>query len=291
MSTAMTAGQREQFERDGFLLIRGALNADEVAFARNAVLGARDSAAHLGDLDRHGALHRLSAVTYCPQLAFLLDHPRTFGLVWSILGWNVHVYHSHIDVHPPRPADELPHWGWHQDGGRQNRELESDPRPRMSVKLAYWLSDVSQAGRGNLMVIPGSHRSNWLDGPPTRSTRWPVPADAVEVCAEPGDALFFDRRLWHVRSDNRSQHTRVAAFFGYTFRWVVGRDEVAQLPGKQWWDHLNPVQQQLLGWSGDGSGDHAWGHDPATTPVYRRLAAEGHLDPSYPPLIPDPTVR
>ena len=39
---------------------------------------------------------------------------------------------------------------WHQDGGRQNREIKTAPRPRLSVKLAYWLSDVSEPGRGNL---------------------------------------------------------------------------------------------------------------------------------------------
>jgi ectoine hydroxylase-related dioxygenase (phytanoyl-CoA dioxygenase family) len=286
-SAAMTQDERVQFERDGFLLVRSALSADEVAFAHSAVMRAYDNARERGELDAHAAMHRLSAVTYCPPIAFLLDHPATFRLVWSVLGWNVHVYHSHIDVHPPRPAGAAPHWGWHQDGGRQNRELETDPRPRMSVKLAYWLSDVSQPGRGNLLVVPRSHTTNWLDGPARRSDPHPPPPHATAVLVEPGDALFFDRRLWHVRSDNGSDLTRVAAFFGYTYRWVVGRDDVAHLPHRRFWDHLSPVQQQLLGWAGDGSGDHAWGHDPQTTPVYRYLEQAGLLDANYPPLIPD----
>ncbi|HLY33303.1 MAG TPA: hypothetical protein VKQ07_02105, partial [Jatrophihabitantaceae bacterium] len=109
MPAGMTSDERADFERDGYLLVRGALSADEVAFAQNAVLRARDKAAERGELDAHGALHLLSAVTCCPPLAFLLDHPPTFRLVWSVLGWNVHVYHSHIDVHPPRPA-AAPHW-------------------------------------------------------------------------------------------------------------------------------------------------------------------------------------
>jgi len=45
---------------------------------------------------------------------------------------------------------------WHQDGGRQNREIETDPRPRLSVKLAYWLSDVSGPGRGIAADAAGS---------------------------------------------------------------------------------------------------------------------------------------
>jgi ectoine hydroxylase len=56
-------------------------------------------------------------------------------LVCSALGWNIHLYHSHVDVHPPLPAPPDPVWRWHQDGGRQNLELETRPvRPRLSIK-------------------------------------------------------------------------------------------------------------------------------------------------------------
>jgi hypothetical protein len=37
--------------------------------------------------------------------------------VWSLLGWNIHVYHSHLDVHPPLPARRPFRFEWHQDGG------------------------------------------------------------------------------------------------------------------------------------------------------------------------------
>jgi hypothetical protein len=46
------------------------------------------------------------------------------------------------------------------------------------------------------------------------------------------------------------------------------------------------VQQQLLGGTEDLAGDHAWGHDPATTPLYGWLRERGLLDPVYPPLRP-----
>lgn len=139
----MTRAEREQFDEDGYLLIRGALSPDEVEFYRNAIdeVYARHTPGE--------PLHLLSAVRHCSDLVGLLDHPAVFGYVWSMMGWNTHVYHSHIDVHP-RVKEEKPFWWhWHQDGGRQNREIETDPRPRLSVKLAYWFSDVSQPGRGN----------------------------------------------------------------------------------------------------------------------------------------------
>ncbi len=239
-----------------------------------------------GDLAADGSLHQLSAVPSCRDLAFLLDHPGVFGHVWSVLGWNIHVYHSHVDIHPPMSAPKPAWWHWHQDGGRQNRELETDPRPRMSVKVAYWLSDVSVPGRGNLTLIPGSHTTNWLPGPPRRDQPWPAPAGAIQVTADPGDAVFFDRRIWHARSDNRSELTRMAVFFGYTYRWVAIRDDVADLVHRCDWADFTPVQRQLLGGVGDGSGDDLWGHHPQKTPLYNELTARGLLDPTNPPLTP-----
>jgi ectoine hydroxylase len=282
----MTAEQRAAFDRNGYLIIRGALRPDEAAAARDALDRVYATAAKAGSLRRDGSMHLLSAVANCPQLVGLIDHPATFGYVWSALGWNIHVYHSHLDVHPSvRP--QMPfRYEWHQDGGRQNREIETTPRPRLSVKLAYWLSDVSEPGRGNLKVVPGSHLTNWIDGPPRRDMRWPDPDGAIEVTAEPGDATFFDRRIWHARSRNHSPHTRKAVFFGYTYRWTAIRDDIAPLRASDWFAQLTPVQRQLLGGIEPGNGDHAWGHNPATTPLYGWLAERGLLDPANPPLKP-----
>jgi ectoine hydroxylase len=278
--TPMTPDERTQFERDGFLVVRSVLNQDEIAQARTAILRYKEKAGVTG------ALHQLSAVTTLPELAFLLDHPMAFRYIWSLLGWNVHVYHSHIDVHPQIHEQQKDWWHWHQDGGRQNRELETDPRPRMSVKLAYWLSDLSETGRGNFTVLPGSHLTNWLPGPPSRGVPWPEPEGSLQITANPGDLVVFDRRLWHRRSDNYSPVTRVGAFFGYTYRWVAGRDEVADLPNRAEWAGFTDVQRQLLGGAGDGTGDHAWGHYPETTPLYGELKRHGGLDSSIPALIP-----
>jgi ectoine hydroxylase len=279
----ITANQRAAFERDGFVMVKGVLDRGEVVHYTAALdrVYQREKAAGL--LGPDASMHKLSAVTHCPQAVGLIDHARAFPLVWSIIGWNVHVYHSHLDVHPTVTGPSPPRFEWHQDGGRQNREIATEPRPRLSVKLAYWLSDVSQPGRGNLKVIPGSHRTDWIDGPPRRDMAWPDPEGAVEVCAEPGDALLFDRRLWHARSDNYSDVTRKVMFFGYTLRWIAIRDEVADLPNRPWWNQLDPVQRQLLGGIGDG-GDHAWGHFPSDVPLYNWLAEHGLFDRSNPPL-------
>lgn len=285
-ATPMTAEQRAQFERDGYLIIPGALSPDEVSHYRTALDRVYADAEASGRIKPGASMHQLSAVANCPEAVGLLDHPATFPYVWSILGWNIHIYHSHLDVHPKLPAKRPFRFEWHQDGGRQNREVETDPRPRLSVKLAFWLSDVSQPGRGNFKVVPGSHRTNWIDGPPRRDVEWPDPEGTVEVCASPGDAVFFDRRLWHARSDNYSDITRKGMFFGYTLRWVAIRDENDGIWASDWADLINPVQRQLLGGLKDTDGDHMWGHYPATTPLYGWLKERDLLDPANPPLRP-----
>jgi ectoine hydroxylase-related dioxygenase (phytanoyl-CoA dioxygenase family) len=115
---------------------------------------------------------------------------------------------------------------WHQDGGVQNRDLETSPRPRMSVKVAYFLTDVSVPGRGNFVVLPGSHRLDAIDRPRAGND---VPG-AVPILADPGDAVMFDRRLWHMRSPNRSRLTREALFLAYAYRWVRPRDDLKLSP-------------------------------------------------------------
>src|SRR5215472_18784962 len=99
--TPMTPAQRAEFEQNGFLVIRSALSESEVAFYVDAIDRVYAAQKAAGRLSPEGAMHLLSAVTNCPDAVGLIDHPRTLPLVWSMLGWNVHIYHSHLDVHPP----------------------------------------------------------------------------------------------------------------------------------------------------------------------------------------------
>jgi ectoine hydroxylase len=288
--TAMSKEQRTQFDQDGYLVIRGALRREEVAYYESALDHAYAAELAAGRVAPGAAMHQLSAVANCPASVGLVDHPATFGYIWSILGWNIHIYHSHLDVHPPIKTPKPYRFEWHQDGGRQNREIETNPRPRLSVKLAYWLSDVSETGRGNFKVVPGSHLVNQIDGPPRRDVAWPEPKGAVEVCVNAGDVVFFDRRLWHTRTNNYSDITRKGMFFAYSHRWSHIRDENDELYASTAFDAFSPVQRQLLGaplaTPGQVKGDHQWGHYPNTTPVFGYLKENGLFDPAYPPLIP-----
>ena len=232
--------QQAAFEQDGYLAIPGALSRVELAELQDAT--DRVWSEHRGSAALRGEpLHLLGFLGEDRGFLELVDHAAILPFVVATLGWNIYCYHCHLDVTPPLANEQPPRWEWHQDGTRQNAELAA-PRPQLSVKVAYFLSDVSQPGRGNLRVIPGSHRSDTLARPQDAGID---PPGAVPVCGAPGTAVIFDRRLWHSRSDNRSRLTRKALFYAYTYRWIRPRDELRIPPAFD--DAITPIRAQLLG--------------------------------------------
>jgi len=222
----ISSSQRAELRSTGLLAVPGALGTREVDRLTSALDRVYDEERLAAEPAVEGAMHLLGGIGRDDAFLELIDHPVVFPLIWGELGWNIHVYHCHLDVNPPRTSPRgRPAWGWHQDGGRQNLELDGDPRPRLSLKVAYWLSDLSAPGRGNKLAIPGSHTRNTL-ARPMPGGGFELPAGALPILAAPGDALIFDRRLWHSRSDNLSKLTRKAIFIAYTYRWIRPRDSL-----------------------------------------------------------------
>lgn len=250
----ITEEERTFFEEQGYLYVPNALSTEMREQLLNAVDSLHNQAltngrakpgSHWGWSDFLGA---------DDALLNLVDLPTTLPKVWGILGWNIYLYHAHMHVKPPAPidAEEGEGWlEWHQDSGRVNIELETNPRPRLSLKVAYFLTDVSEPGRGNFYIRPGSHIKSDMSVPlseiardPREATAADVPDDAMPVCVEPGTAVLFDRRLWHSRSPNHSNMTRKALFYGYGYRWIRPKDEMSVEP---LYERCDPIRRQLLG--------------------------------------------
>jgi ectoine hydroxylase len=268
------AQRMKALDRDGYVAIPGALEPAAIRRLTAVVDRTYDRRAAAGRLAADGSLHMLGVVSRDPAFRGLVDLADPLALVAGVLGWNIYLYHCHLDVHPPCPGRELPPWRWHQDGGRQNLEVESNPRPRLSLKVAHFLTDLSAPGRGNMMVIPGSHLRNTLPRPAHPHEPCPPPAGAVELLAEPGTAVVFDRRLWHARSDNRSRLTRKALFLAYTCRWVRPRDSYPVTAA--WFRRQSAVRRQLLGDTATPEGH--WIPGDADVPLRRWMQGRG-LDP------------
>jgi ectoine hydroxylase len=269
--------QRADFDRDGYFIVRDAIPdelMERLIEAQDRVYADQKAKGALSPADQ--SMHLMGFLHRDKVFLELLELPTVFPLVWGILGWNIHAYHHHIDVHPPIPADVRKTWRWHQDGGRQNLEIETTPeRPLLSIRTAFYLSDLSEPGRGNFMCIPGSHKTSHLDRPQDLSADFEHPEGAIEVRANKGDVVLFDRRLYHGRSDNYSDITRRCLFIGWTYRWIAPHEDRILTPEHPWWDELNPVQKQLLGAGKDALS--YWGIGD-TYPLREYLRERGLID-------------
>lgn len=268
LENQITEEERTRFDRDGFFLVENAISPERVArltAALDRITAEEKAKLNLGPLDRINILDFLGRDD---EFLPLLDWHKTFPKVWGILGWNIQLYHSHTIISPPdRPdAPKQERLGWHKDSGRLNWELETNPQPMISLKVAFFLSDTSELGRANLYVIPGSHLVNALDHPEAG-----LPEGAIAVRAKAGDAVFFDRRIWHASSPNSSDITRKVLFYGYSYRWLRPRDDMTV-------DHYlpkcTPIQKQLLGDA--PTGKHGYS-SPKPEDVPLRGWMEAHL--------------
>ncbi|NQZ69059.1 MAG: phytanoyl-CoA dioxygenase family protein, partial [Lentisphaeria bacterium] len=177
----------------------------------------------------------------------LLDNPKTFPLMWDILGWNIQYYISHLIIYPPeKNIVKNPPRGWHQDGGRPVAEIER-PQPRMSLKVSYWLSDVDGPEHGAMCIIPGSHKAQ------TTPEACKTGEGVVQLFVKAGTAVIFDRRMVHSRGYNTSDRHRRAIFIGYSYRWLRGLD-FNNFP-EDILEKCDPIRRQMLG---DGVDVKGW---------------------------------
>ena len=203
LAHVLTDQERQFFNTHGYLVIPNALDATTTSRLVKVV----DRVDRRERTEQHGN-HLLSVTDIVAEdesLIRLIDHPTTFPKIWGILGWNIYLYHSHLDVTPSDNV-EAQSWSvaWHQDSMRVNDEIESDPRPRLSVKIGYYLTDVSEPNRGNTLIVPGSHLQNKLDCPEmTDSPILRVPSRSVWRPVQPSS--------WIDASGTHAAATRLAS--------------------------------------------------------------------------------
>ena len=243
-----TQQQLDKFNNDGYLVIEDALPPEMVQRLKQTVDRIEDEKRERQNLSPEQLLNKFRTVIEDEIFLELLDWPRTFPLVWDILGWNIQLYISHLIIYPPETEKaELGTGGWHQDGGRPVWEMER-PQPRLSLKVSYWLTDVESPTNGAMQIIPGSHKQDTL----------PLDSDStdenvLDLCVKAGTAILFDRRMWHRRGLNTSKISRKALFFGYSYRWLRGLD--FNLMPEELLKKCDSIRRQLLG---DGFDIKGW---------------------------------
>lgn len=253
----LTEEQCRTFRQQGFLVLPSVLEADEVERLIDPTRRLEAAARTKGLEGPEYFVHGL--VGSCDAFYELIDHPKAFPAVWAALGWNIRLYTWHLtanrrDETPERP-DGAPIGNWHFDGARLSLDPLTIPRPRMSVKIGFYLTDLSEPGKGNLYVVPGSHlRDDYeLDALGDRLPRRPSLDLAEPVLTRAGDAVLLDRRVWHGIGANLTDELRIALHYGYALRWMQPKSDLGISAERD--EETDPIRRQLLG---AASGHNGW---------------------------------
>jgi len=225
----------DQYERDGFLVLRNVFTPEEVANLQAELDRLRDEAE---SFDRPEVItekgtrqvrsifkvHELSAV-----FAKLAADERLAGLASYLLGDQVYLHQSRMNYKPGFHGKEF---YWHSDFETWHIE-DGMPLPR-ALSISVSLTD-NTPHNGPLLVMPGSHKHYVVcegETPPDNYTmslqaqEIGVPSDEnlaklahqgglVDTAGPAGSVLIFDCNLMHGSNSNITHLPRSNAFFVY----------------------------------------------------------------------------
>lgn len=235
------------FDEKGYLIVRNALDGptiESLIEAGDRLLG---SDMRTGRQQAPDGLYDgfRNSITLDDAFIPLIDQPKILPIVIQLLGASLQVMTSHLIYKQPDPEgtpDNHRRPGWHRDYAMAMDDMGHRAIPRLLVKCAYYLTDLSEPSRGATMVTPGSHLHTAKPEIPERSAD---PEGAVEPRLHPGDCLIFENRTFHAGAVHRGPDTRKAIMVGYGYRWVIPMDYRSQSP--DFIAKLTPLQRFLVG--------------------------------------------
>lgn len=222
-SSPFSTEQLAQYERDGFLLVRGLFRPAEVD--RLLQFGRADSrlaAETYGRKDATGLETRLALWNDVGDDLYSMfsRSERIVRRAEQLLEEEVYHYHSKLNMKEPRVGGA---WEWHQDYGYWYNFGCLFPR------LVSCMTAVTDSTRENgcLMVMPGSHHLGRIDHGKTgeqtgadmeRVEQALLQMEQVAVGMQPGDSLFFHCNLLHRSDANLSELPRWTLISCYNAR-------------------------------------------------------------------------
>ncbi|MFK0179626.1 phytanoyl-CoA dioxygenase family protein [Streptomyces xanthochromogenes] len=240
--------QLAAFDRDGLLILRGALDPavrDHAAEAAVRLLATDRTTGRDRSADGKDGFRGVVALddAFLPLVA----NPAVLPTLVALLSPNIHLLSSNLISMPSLPSAEqrtirVPaRHGWHRDMSSTVMDLGTERTPRLAVKVAYFLTSPGPDA-GFTMFVPGSHTRT---GPVTVPQGDIDPPGALTPDISPTDVVLFENRTWHAGGLNRSGHERLAVMMQYGYRWLNTVDDPA--PTLLHRLDLDDIERQLLG--------------------------------------------
>jgi ectoine hydroxylase len=217
----LNAEQRDAYERDGYVLVRGLFDAEEAKLLQQAMETDPQVRANLYDrFDASGKATKMVTWNQPGESVYGLaarSH-RIVDTMEDLLGGEVYHYHSKLTAKEPREGGA---WEWHQDYGYWYNNGCLFPY-MASVMVAL---DKCTKENGCLQVLRGSHHMGRIDhglmegqqvgADPARLEHALKQLEIVYAEMEPGDGLFFHCNTLHRSDQNRSPNRRWTVLFCY----------------------------------------------------------------------------
>lgn len=204
----------EQYETDGYAVVRNVIDADLIGEAREHIEWLQNRYPQLRPEELHHPLIRNDAFW-----VRLVGDERLVDIAEEIIGPDIALFTAHYVCKPPFDGQPIL---WHQDGAY----WKLNPMRAVTVWLAI---DESTPENGCLQVIPGSHREP-LHTPNLRTDipnmlssetgyeiieRWEAARGVQDIVLQPGDVSIHHPALLHRSQPNHSAKRRCGLDMGF----------------------------------------------------------------------------
>ena len=216
----MTPSQaKQQYDAQGYVIIRGALQGDELKCVQDAFEKAREKDA-LRDIFNQDDI-----------FVDMVDHPALLPVVRAVVGEDAQLRYGRGGL---IKANSDSGSGWHCDlSGIGGVDL---PESIIMTKLFTYLETVPEDG-ACLACVPGSHRYEMGHPMPDLADHEEM-THHVKMVAQAGDAVLMNGYTWHARFHNRSNIPRKVLEYSYIHAWMKTQYEFS--------DFSEHVQQLIM---------------------------------------------
>jgi ectoine hydroxylase len=232
---AMTEMDCFLFECFGYILIEDVLSPEECQEALEAT-----KRLHAGH-PKERLLQIGRGFEKEPALERLIDHPAVLPKIRALYGDRFVLQAAWCTIQPAGSQSV----GWHQDGSGVTEFREVGyPVPLLQLRASYNLTDQSHLYMGNMMMIPGSHKSKAEMPKNARSEIYASPIQHIITC-KPGAVLIFHNGVWHSPMPNNMNFDRYNMHYIYSPPWLRRSDREATDP--EFLARTTPRRRALMG--------------------------------------------
>ena len=227
-TTKLSPAQKEQYEQDGYLIVKSFINKEEVALLYGLATGDNVLRNNAWDFKDQSGKHTKLTLWFTPgddTFGLLTRSESLVGSVQTLLGeGEVCHFHSKLMQKEPQVGGA---WEWHQDYGYWYKNGFLYPDAMISVMLA--LTEATKLN-GCLQVLKASHKMGRFEhmfAGEQQGADMPFVEEAMKHCErvyvelEPGDVLFFHPNLLHMSEANLSDKPRWSLISAYNLSYNV----------------------------------------------------------------------